>query len=90
MLVLPQAFGTVFLGETFSSFVNVFNSGREQVREVALRAELQPGSAQPSATAAFVPHSTAVREPPGAGPAFPHSARHCRASWNRPRPSVTW
>ena len=41
MLRLPQSFGSIFLGETFSSFLCINNESGLTVRDVAIKAELQ-------------------------------------------------
>lgn len=40
VLSLPQSFGMIFLGETFSGFVTVHNDSQETVRDVNLKVEL--------------------------------------------------
>jgi len=55
LLVLPQSFGNIYLGETFSSYVCVHNDSTEVCTSVVVRADLQtatqrinlvPGSSQ--------------------------------------------
>lgn len=41
MMVLPQAFGSIYLGETFCSYVSVSNHSDHDVTSVTVRAELQ-------------------------------------------------
>ena len=41
MLVLPQSFGVVHLGETFASYVSVSNSSDRVARDLAIKVELQ-------------------------------------------------
>jgi len=41
LLVLPQSFGNIYLGETFSSYVCVHNDSTEVCRAVSVRADLQ-------------------------------------------------
>ena len=41
MLLLPQNFGVVHLGETFASYVSVSNSSDRVARDVAIKVELQ-------------------------------------------------
>ena len=41
LLVLPQSFGNIYLGETFSSYVCVHNDSTEVCSTVILRADLQ-------------------------------------------------
>eukprot|EP00982_Pelagococcus_subviridis_P009708 30939-Pelagococcus_subviridis.AAC.4 len=40
-LCLPQAFGNVYLGETFAAYVSAINSSDRVVRDVSFKAELQ-------------------------------------------------
>ncbi|OQR68923.1 UPF0533 protein C5orf44-like [Tropilaelaps mercedesae] len=44
MLCLPQAFGIIYLGETFSSYMSVHNCGSLDVSGVQLKAELHNGA----------------------------------------------
>lgn len=41
LLVLPQAFGAIYLGETFCSYVSVGNHSSFEVRDVVIKAEMQ-------------------------------------------------
>ncbi|XP_050699309.1 trafficking protein particle complex subunit 13-like [Eriocheir sinensis] len=41
MLLLPQSFGNIYLGETFSCCLCVHNDGKDTVREVSIKAVLQ-------------------------------------------------
>ncbi|OVA06065.1 Protein of unknown function DUF974 [Macleaya cordata] len=41
LLVLPQAFGAIYLGETFCSYISINNSSNFEVRDVAIKAEIQ-------------------------------------------------
>ncbi|KAL5575448.1 hypothetical protein UlMin_017147 [Ulmus minor] len=41
LLVLPQAFGAIYLGETFCSYISINNSSNFEVREVIIKAEIQ-------------------------------------------------
>lgn len=41
MLLLPQSFGNIYLGETFSCCLCVHNDGNETIREVSIKAVLQ-------------------------------------------------
>ena len=41
LLVLPQAFGAIYLGETFCSNVSVGNHSSYEVRDVVIKAEMQ-------------------------------------------------
>ncbi|KAG7019625.1 Trafficking protein particle complex subunit 13, partial [Cucurbita argyrosperma subsp. argyrosperma] len=41
LLVLPQAFGAIYLGETFCSYISVNNSSDFEVRDVIIKAEIQ-------------------------------------------------
>lgn len=44
LLVLPQSFGNIYLGETFSSYVCVHNDSTEVCGSVSVRADLQTAS----------------------------------------------
>ncbi|XAR59145.1 hypothetical protein NMG60_11014811 [Bertholletia excelsa] len=41
LLILPQAFGAIYLGETFCSYISINNSSNFEVREVVIKAEIQ-------------------------------------------------
>ncbi|EYU43414.1 hypothetical protein ABFS82_08G144300 [Erythranthe guttata] len=41
LLVLPQSFGAIYLGETFCSYVSINNSSSFEVRDVVIKAEMQ-------------------------------------------------
>lgn len=41
LLVLPQAFGAIYLGETFCSYISINNSSKLDVRDVIIKAEIQ-------------------------------------------------
>ncbi|CAK8565903.1 unnamed protein product [Lathyrus sativus] len=41
LLVLPQPFGAIYLGETFCSYISINNSSNIEVREVIIKAEIQ-------------------------------------------------
>ncbi|XP_071689645.1 uncharacterized protein [Rutidosis leptorrhynchoides] len=41
MLVLPQAFGAIYLGETFCSYISINNSSNFEVRDIIIKAEIQ-------------------------------------------------
>ncbi|KAL3677934.1 hypothetical protein R1sor_020890 [Riccia sorocarpa] len=41
ILVLPQTFGSIYLGETFCSYISVGNHTNHDVRDVGVKAELQ-------------------------------------------------
>ncbi|CAM0956634.1 unnamed protein product [Alopecurus aequalis] len=41
LLVLPQAFGAIYLGETFCSYISINNSSGQEAREVIIKAEIQ-------------------------------------------------
>ncbi|XP_057843106.1 uncharacterized protein LOC131052440 isoform X2 [Cryptomeria japonica] len=41
LLVLPQAFGAIYLGETFCSYISVGNHSSFEVRDVVIKAEIQ-------------------------------------------------
>ncbi|XP_018100654.1 trafficking protein particle complex subunit 13 isoform X3 [Xenopus laevis] len=44
MLTLPQNFGNIFLGETFSSYISVHNDSNQVVKDVQVKADLQTSS----------------------------------------------
>ncbi|KAL1226304.1 hypothetical protein V5N11_017771 [Cardamine amara subsp. amara] len=41
LLLLPQSFGAIYLGETFCSYISVNNSSSSEVRDVTIKAEIQ-------------------------------------------------
>ncbi|KAF6141451.1 hypothetical protein GIB67_021267 [Kingdonia uniflora] len=41
LLVLPQAFGAIYLGETFCSYISINNSSSFEVRDIVIKAEIQ-------------------------------------------------
>ncbi|KAG6694615.1 hypothetical protein I3843_09G057700 [Carya illinoinensis] len=41
LLVLPQAFGAIYLGETFCSYISINNSSNFEVKDVVIKAEIQ-------------------------------------------------
>ncbi|CAL0313927.1 unnamed protein product [Lupinus luteus] len=41
LLVLPQSFGAIYLGETFCSYISINNSSNFEVTEVVIKAEIQ-------------------------------------------------
>ncbi|XP_015890235.3 uncharacterized protein LOC107424855 isoform X2 [Ziziphus jujuba] len=41
LLVLPQAFGAIYLGETFCSYISINNSSTFEARDVIIKAEIQ-------------------------------------------------
>lgn len=41
LLVLPQSFGAIYLGETFCSYISINNSSNFEVRDVTIKAEIQ-------------------------------------------------
>eukprot|EP01137_Pigoraptor_chileana_P010016 Opistho-2@59080 len=43
-LALPQNFGNIYLGETFSSYISVHNDSTQNARDVSIKAELQTSS----------------------------------------------
>ncbi|CAN8010707.1 unnamed protein product [Ixodes pacificus] len=43
-LMLPQSFGNIYLGETFSCYMSVHNDSEHTVRDVSVKAELQTDS----------------------------------------------
>ncbi|XP_010272687.1 PREDICTED: trafficking protein particle complex subunit 13-like [Nelumbo nucifera] len=40
-LVLPQAFGAIYLGETFCSYISINNSSNVEVKDVIIKVEIQ-------------------------------------------------
>ncbi|XP_041046153.1 trafficking protein particle complex subunit 13 isoform X6 [Carcharodon carcharias] len=44
MLTLPQNFGNIFLGETFSSYISVHNDSVQVVKDILVKADLQTSS----------------------------------------------
>ncbi|XP_032070562.1 trafficking protein particle complex subunit 13 isoform X2 [Thamnophis elegans] len=44
MLTLPQNFGNIFLGETFSSYISVHNDSHQVVKDILVKADLQTSS----------------------------------------------
>uniref|UniRef100_A0A2R5L579 Trafficking protein particle complex subunit 13 n=1 Tax=Ornithodoros turicata TaxID=34597 RepID=A0A2R5L579_9ACAR len=43
-LMLPQSFGNIYLGETFSCYMSVHNDSKQPVNDVSVKAELQTGT----------------------------------------------
>lgn len=43
LLMLPQSFGNIYLGETFSCYMSVHNDSRQTVTNVSVQADLQIG-----------------------------------------------
>ncbi|XP_006361038.1 trafficking protein particle complex subunit 13 isoform X2 [Solanum tuberosum] len=41
LLLLPQSFGAIYLGETFCSYISINNSSNFEVRDVTIKAEIQ-------------------------------------------------
>ncbi|XP_074272190.1 uncharacterized protein LOC141596069 [Silene latifolia] len=41
LLVLPQSFGAIYLGETFCSYISINNSSSYEVRDIVIKAEIQ-------------------------------------------------
>ncbi|KAL1327135.1 hypothetical protein HN51_037223 [Arachis hypogaea] len=41
LLVLPQSFGAIYLGETFCSYISINNSSTFEVRDIIIKAEIQ-------------------------------------------------
>ncbi|XP_031097785.1 trafficking protein particle complex subunit 13 [Ipomoea triloba] len=41
LLVLPQSFGAIYLGETFCSYISINNSSSFEVRDIVIKAEIQ-------------------------------------------------
>ncbi|XP_013786738.1 trafficking protein particle complex subunit 13-like isoform X2 [Limulus polyphemus] len=44
LLMLPQSFGNIYLGETFSCYISVHNDSNQTVRDVSVTADLQTGT----------------------------------------------
>ncbi|XP_046661786.1 trafficking protein particle complex subunit 13-like isoform X1 [Homalodisca vitripennis] len=44
LLLLPQSFGNIYLGETFSSYICVHNDSTQSAKDVTLKADLQTSS----------------------------------------------
>ncbi|EDO43914.1 predicted protein, partial [Nematostella vectensis] len=44
LLVLPQTFGNIFLGETFASYVSVHNDSNQSVKDIVIKTDLQTSS----------------------------------------------
>ncbi|KAJ7968536.1 trafficking protein particle complex subunit 13 [Quillaja saponaria] len=40
LLVLPQSFGAIYLGETFCSYISINNSSNFEVRDIVIKAEI--------------------------------------------------
>ncbi|KAK1266545.1 hypothetical protein QJS04_geneDACA000511 [Acorus gramineus] len=40
-LILPQAFGAIYLGETFCSYISINNSSNYEARDIVIKAEIQ-------------------------------------------------
>ncbi|XP_067890390.1 trafficking protein particle complex subunit 13 isoform X6 [Heterodontus francisci] len=58
MLTLPQNFGNIFLGETFSSYISVHNDSAQVVKDILVKADLQTSSQRLNLSAS----NTAVAE----------------------------
>ncbi|CAH1418976.1 unnamed protein product [Lactuca virosa] len=41
LLVLPQSFGAIYLGETFCSYISINNSSNFEVRDIIIKSEIQ-------------------------------------------------
>ncbi|KAK9056311.1 hypothetical protein SSX86_027401 [Deinandra increscens subsp. villosa] len=41
LLVLPQSFGAIYLGETFCSYISINNSSNFDVRDIVIKSEIQ-------------------------------------------------
>ncbi|KAJ4850778.1 hypothetical protein Tsubulata_013829 [Turnera subulata] len=46
LLVLPQAFGAIYLGETFCSYISINNSSNFEVRDVIIKVRVVKGHIQ--------------------------------------------
>ncbi|XP_052686089.1 trafficking protein particle complex subunit 13-like [Crassostrea angulata] len=55
LLTLPQNFGNIFLGETFSSYISVHNDSTQQCRDITLKIDLQTTSQRLMLSGADVP-----------------------------------
>lgn len=44
LLLLPQAFGSIYLGETFSCYVSILNESNQVTKDVALKTDIQTSS----------------------------------------------
>ncbi|XP_029639631.1 trafficking protein particle complex subunit 13 isoform X4 [Octopus sinensis] len=62
LLTLPQNFGNIFLGETFSSYISVHNDSTQLCRDIAVKADLQTSS-QRLMLSGVTPHPTAELTP---------------------------
>lgn len=51
MLTLPQNFGNIFLGETFSCYISVHNDSTKVVKDILVKADLQTSSQRLSLSA---------------------------------------
>jgi len=66
MLLLPQSFGSIYLGETFSCYLSVHNHSGETAADVTVRAELQTGSQRVTLTPGPGGADTPASLPPAA------------------------
>ena len=55
LLTLPQNFGNIFLGETFSSYISVHNDSSQTCKEILLKADLQTSSQRISLSSTNMP-----------------------------------
>ncbi|XP_065331752.1 trafficking protein particle complex subunit 13 [Cloeon dipterum] len=60
-LLLPQSFGNLYLGETFSSYVCVQNNSSVTVKDVAVKSDLQTSSQKVSLSAIRAPQELQPR-----------------------------
>ncbi|XP_014673109.1 PREDICTED: trafficking protein particle complex subunit 13-like [Priapulus caudatus] len=51
LLTLPQSFGNIFLGETFTSCISIHNESDQLAKDVAIKADLQTSSQRVSLSA---------------------------------------
>ncbi|KAN0061222.1 hypothetical protein ACQY0O_006962 [Thecaphora frezii] len=62
MLVLPNSFGTISLGETFRAYLCVRNEARHALRQPHLRIEMQTGDAADAAAGRTPPNRTLLAD----------------------------
>ncbi|XP_033636886.1 trafficking protein particle complex subunit 13-like isoform X2 [Asterias rubens] len=55
LLMLPQDFGSIYLGETFSSYVSVHNDSQHVVKDILLKTDLQTSSQRLTLSGAGTP-----------------------------------
>ncbi|XP_033117078.1 trafficking protein particle complex subunit 13-like isoform X2 [Anneissia japonica] len=57
MLTLPQNFGSIYLGETFSSYVNVHNDSQSTVSDIQVKTDLQTASQRLTLSSTTTPNN---------------------------------